>query len=327
MKKVIVIIFFVTAMLINYSCEENFSPKGDFQQKYILNCVIRSDTSLQTATISRSYEVGGYDPFVNTTDPFLKNAYIRIWAGDKVYFMKDSSIARTDSSRYKDPLHFFYVDNFNPGISTSLEIEAILADGKTLKASTTLPETVNWNYSNIDTSDTNAFRIPSLSHDYFSYAWFQGSSLGWYLPRLILIYSKMVNGNEERREILVPEKYEDVGRGIEAVYPSPTKNTLASFKNSALDSVFRQISKGDPVKSHYKIYALVLELLVFDDPLSKYFSVTNGFFDDYTIILDEVDYTNVEGGLGIFGSYTKQRRGSKIASEYISSFGYVPANP
>jgi hypothetical protein len=327
MKKVISLTFIITAVFLNYSCEENFSPKGDFQQKYILSCVIRSDTTLQTATISRSYNVNGYDPYTNKEDPFLKNAFIRIWAGDNVYFMKDSSIQRTDTSRYKGPLHFFYLDNFEPGSAASLEIEAILPDGKTLRANTSLPEPVNWNYTNIDTTDTNAFRIPSLSHDYFSYAWFQGSTLGWYLPRLILVYAKIVSGTEERHEVLVPEKYEDNGNGIGPVYPSPTKNTIASFQNSALDSVFRQISAGDPVKSHYKIYGLVLELLVFDDNLSKYYSVTNGFLDDYTIRLDEIDYTNVEGGLGIFGSYVKQKRGSKIATEYINSFGYVPANP
>jgi len=327
MKKILLLIFSVILVLINYSCEENFSPKGDFQQKYILNCVVRGDTSLQTATISRSYNVEGYDPSANTIDPFLKDAFIRIWAGDNVYFMRDSSLARTDTSRYKGPLHFFYINNFKPGNNTSLEIEAILPDGKTLKANTTLPEAVEWNYNNTDTSDTNAFRIPSLSHDYFSYSWYQGSSLGWYLPRLILVYAKIVNGSEERHEIQVPQKYEDNGNGIGPVYPSPSKNTLASFHNIALDSVFRKISAGDPVKSHYKIYALVFELLIFDDNLSKYYSVTNGFLDDYTIRLDESDYTNVEGGLGILGSYIRQKRGSKIAAEYISSFGYVPANP
>jgi hypothetical protein len=321
MKRIICLL--ILSLLINYSCEENFSPKGDFQQKYILTCVIRGDTSVQTATISKSYNVNGYDPYANTDDPFLKDAYIRIWAGDNVYFMKDSSIERSDTSRYKGPFHFFYLKDFVPGINAPLEIEAILPDGKTLEASTTLPEAVEWNYTNVDTSDTNAFRIPSLTNDYFSFSWFRGSSLGWYLPRYVLIYSKLVNGVEERHQVLVPEKYEN----NEPVYPSPTKNTVVSFNNSSLDSVFHQISAGDPDKSHYKIYTGILELLVFDENLSKYYSSTNGYLDDYTIRLDETDYTNVNGGLGIFGSYIKQRRGSKIASDYISSFGYIPANP
>jgi hypothetical protein len=320
MKKRISLIFLIIAIFINYSCEENFSPKGDFQQKYILSCVIRGDTSLQTATISKSYNVDGYDPYANTDDPFLKDAYIRIWAGDNVYFMKDTSISRADTSRYKGPFHFFYLKDFMPGNKAALEIEAILPDGKTLKGSTTLPEAVEWNYTNVDTSDTNAFRIPSLTNDYFSFSWNQGSSLGWYLPRFVVIYSKLVDGVEERHQILVPEKYEN----NEPVYPFPTKNKVVSFQNSSLDSVFRQISEGDPNKSHYKIYGGMLELLVFDENLSKYYSSTNGFLDDYTIRLDENDYTNIDGGLGIFGSYLKQKRGTKIASDYISSFGYSP---
>lgn len=313
----------IIGLLLNYSCEENFSPKGDIQQKYILSCVIRSDTSLQIATISRSYNVNGYDPYANTEDTFLADAYIRIWVGDNVYFMKDSSISRTDTTRYKGPLHFFYVDNFAVGNNTALEIQAVLPDGKTLKATTTLPQAVEWNYTNVDTSDTNAFRIPSLTNDYFSFSWYRGTSTGWYLPRFVLIYSKLVNGVEERHQVLVPERYEN----NQPEYPAPSKNSAVTFQNSSLDSVFHQISRGDPEKSHYKIYGGVLELLVFDENLSKYYSSTNGYLDDFTIRLDENDYSNVDGGLGIFGSYVKQKRGSKIASDYISSFGYVPANP
>src|SRR5512146_1748833 len=112
MKQKIGLLFLIFGLLINYSCEVNFSPKGEFQQKYILTCVIRGDTSVQTATISKSYNVDGYDPYANTTDPFLKDAYIRIWAGDNVYFMKDTSIARADTSRYKGLFHFFYLKDF-----------------------------------------------------------------------------------------------------------------------------------------------------------------------------------------------------------------------
>jgi Domain of unknown function (DUF4249) len=327
MKKIAAIFFITVIMLINYSCEENFSPKGNFQQKYILNCIIRGDTSLQTATISKSYNVNGYDPYANTNDPFLANAYIRIWVGDNVYFMKDSSITRTDSSRYNTPLHFFYCDNFQAGINKDLEIQAILPDGKTLEAQTTIPDPVQWNFTNVDTSDTNAFRIPSLGNDYFSFNWYQGSSNGWYLPRFVVIYAKVVNGVEERHEITVPERYENIGGNIEPVYPSPNRNVSSSFQNNALDSIFNQISAGDPDKSHYKIYGGIFELLVFDDNLSKYYSSTNGFLDDYTVRLDENDFTNINGGLGIFGSYLFEKRGALIATEYITSFGYIPANP
>jgi hypothetical protein len=327
MKKAGAILFVIISVMINYSCEENFSPKGEFQQKYILNCIIRGDTSLQTATVTKTYNVDGYDPYANHDDPFLDKAFIRIWVGDSVYFMKDSSIARTDTSRYKGPIHFFYLNNFQPGAINNMDIEAVLPDGKTLSAQTTLPDAVAWNLTNIDSTDSNSYRIPSLSNDYFSFRWYQGSSLGWYLPRYYIVYTKLVNGAEERHEILVPEAYENTGNKIEPVYPSPTKNLTLNIQNYSLDSVFTQISAGDPNKSHYKIYGGVLELLVFDENLSKYYSSTNGFLDDYTIRLDETDFTNVQGGLGIFGSYLKQKRGSKIDADYISSYGYIPANP
>ncbi len=324
MKKIIIFISVLFSLLINYSCEENFSPKGDFQQKFILNCIIRTDTSLQTATLTRSYNVNGYDPYVNTEDPVLSKALIRIWQGDSVYFMRDTSIARTDTSRYNTPFHFFYLNNFVFRNQNNLEIEAILPDGKTLSASTTSPDPVEWNLTNIDSSDTNTFRIPSLANDYFSFRWYQSSSVGWYLARFEVTYSKTINGVEKVYHVVVPQAYENEDGKVKAVYPSPTRNLIAFFQNSALDSVFKQISAGDPDKQNYKIYGGIFRLLVFDKNLSKYYSSTNGFLDDYTIRLDQSDFTNVKGGLGIFGSYVKQQRGALIDSDYIRSFGYLP---
>jgi hypothetical protein len=323
MRKKILLLFGLISLIINYSCEENFSPKGDFQQKYILNCIIRADTSLQTATLSKSYNVSGYDPYINTEDPFLSKALIRLWQGDSVYFMKDSSIARTDTSRYDAQLHFFYLDNFLLRNQKDLEIEAILPDGKTLSARTTLPDPVEWNFSNINSGDTNTFSIPSATNDYFTFRWYESSSLGWYLARFIVIYSKTVNGVEEIKRVVVPQKYENVSGQVKAVYPAPTKNLIATFQNSALDSVFNQISAGDPNKARYKIYGGIFQLLVFDQNLSKYYSSTNGYLDDYTVRLDQTDFTNVQGGLGIFGSFIKQQRGNLIDADYIRSFGYI----
>jgi len=323
MRKKIIVLFGFISLLINNSCEENFSPKGDFQQKYILNCIIRTDTSLQTATLSKSYNVNGYDPYINTEDPFLSNAAIRLWQGDSVYFMKDSSIARTDTSRYDTPFHFFYLDNFVLRNQKDLEIEAILPNGKTLSARTTIPDPVEWNLTNISDSDTNTFRIPSATEDYFAFRWYESSSVGWYLGKFIVTYSKTVNGVEEIKHIVVPQKFENVNGQVKAIYPAPTKNLVAAFQNSALDSVFNQISAGDPNKTHYKIYGGIFQLLVFDENLSKYYSNTNGFLDDYTIRLDQTDFTNVQGGLGIFGSFIKQQRGNLIDADYIRSFGYI----
>ena len=84
------------------------------------------------------------------------------------------------------------------------------------------------------------------------------------------------------------------------------------------------ISQGDPNKKDYKIYGAVFTLMIFDENISNYYSTTNGFLDDFTIRIDEKDYSNIQGGLGIFGTYRTQSTGAVFTHNYIKSFGYTP---
>ncbi len=311
MKIIFLFISVVIVTILFNSCEENFSPKTDFREKYILYSIINADSSIQTAVLQRSYDVQGFDPYTNTTDPAIRGADIRIRQGDNVVFMRDTSIDRSDTSRYKTPLRFYYTDEFfNNGID-SLEIIATLPTGKRLYAITNLPTGIEF--------DTSSNRIlPPDDDDLFSFYWIGSTSTSWYLPKFEFFYKK--NGIRFAKEVPIKYNFEN-GKWVET-YPEITNNTVVRFQVSSLDSAFEQISRGDPDKSSYKIFGGVLTLLVFNESLSNYYSTTNGFLDDFTIRVDEIDYTNIDGGLGIFGSYIRQFTGAKFTEEFIRSFGY-----
>jgi hypothetical protein len=309
MKKILYSVLILLPVIF-ISCEEDFSPKTDFKPKYALSCVIRGDTTYQTLTLSKSYMVDGYDPFQNHDDPALYDADIRLWQKDDVYFFKDSSIERTDKSRYNTPQGFYYVDNFVPVENSPIQIRVITSNGKTLWGSTVLPQKVTW-----DTSSN--FILPPKEGSTFLFQWVPKTNYGWYLMRYSIAYKNAAIGNQTFR-VQVPLRF----NGETPEYPKPTKKVGYVFENSALQKVFADISKNDPVKSNYTIFGGIIELIIFDEHLSKYFSSLNGFFDDLTIRVDQTDYTNIEGGIGIFGSYLKQNNGNIFTEDYIRSFGY-----
>ena len=76
MKK-LKILLFTFIVIIHFSCEENFSPIGDFEEKYTLNCIIRGDNRFQTATLTKTYFGDGKDAYSNTEDPAVKDAIIK----------------------------------------------------------------------------------------------------------------------------------------------------------------------------------------------------------------------------------------------------------
>lgn len=62
--------------------------------------------------------------------------------------------------------------------------------------------------------------------------------------------------------------------------------------------ILRWASDGDGVR----FQDVVFQVIQFDAALYNNYSVENLFRDPYTIRLDEADYTNILGGVGVFGS-------------------------
>lgn len=312
MKFTALISIFILQILLLNSCEENFSPKTEFQEKYILYSIINTDSSYQTAVLQKSYDVEGFDPNLYNSDPFIQGADIRIRQRDNVFFLKDTSSERVDTSRYKTPLHFYYTNNFFIQGNDSIEILVTLSNGKKLYGITAPALSIEFDKA----SDHS---LPAVDKDFFSFIWNGPTSSRWYLPKFTFYYSK--DGIRYSKDVPFDYKFEN-GKWLPD-FPKITNNNIIRFKHSALDSAFAQISESDPNKASYKIFGGVLTLLVFDESMSNYYSSTNGFLDDYTIKIDEADFSNIKGGLGILGSYRKQSTGAVFTEDYIKSFGYT----
>ena len=85
----------------------------------------------------------------------------------------------------------------------------------------------------------------------------------------------------------------------------------------------KEISAGDTAKSYYRLDGVDFSLYQFDDALSKYYSSVHGSLDDYSIRVDQSVYTNISGGLGIFGCRALTANSWKMNSAYAHSFGYL----
>ncbi|MBZ0199458.1 MAG: hypothetical protein K8H86_06295 [Ignavibacteriaceae bacterium] len=319
MKKYILLIFIIAVSFAFFSCEENFSPKAEFKEKTVVNCIIRGDTTFQSLTILNSYDVPGYDALLNTEDPFIYAADVRMWQGDSVFVFQPGEVARQDTSRYKTPLKYYSTNLFRPSQRDSLEIKVILLDGKSLVAGTRLPEYVAYKGEK---------GIPFPGSDYFILSWEGNNSYTSYIPRFSVRYKVTENNISVIKKKIVAMRYITRAGEITPYYPKFSTSTSFQYARQALDSAFYSISANNPNKDNYTILGGVLELIIFDDNLSRYYSSLNGFLDDYTIRLDESDYTNIQGGLGIFGSMLKQELFVGFQEDYIKSFGYkVNANP
>jgi len=316
MKSFRVILFFFIGFVF-ISCEEDFNPYGDYFERYAFTCVLKSDQNYQTATLFRSYRPDGYDPNTYTEDPSVIGADIRVWYNDSVFVFRDSSVARVDTSRYKTPFSFYYNNKFFVGNRKTIELEVLLPNGKRLRSSSVTPGQINYN----DQSDVI---IPAGGKTFVQVIWNQLDDGTFFAPRMAIRYKQNINGEIVEKTKDVPYKYVNQGSSQVPVYPEPSASATIVYNLSAITKALEEISAGDPNKQNYSVLQkIIFTVAAFDLSTSKYVSSTGGNIDDLTVNVDVADYTNIEGGFGLFGSYSKKNYTRlRFMEDYIESFGY-----
>jgi hypothetical protein len=316
MIKLRLMIIFITIITV-VSCNEDFNPYGEFVEKYAFTCILKSDANYQTATLFRSYRPDGFDPYSYTTDPSVTGADVRIWYNDSVFVFKDSSVARQDTSRYKTPFSFYYNNQFRIENRKTIEMEVLLPNGRRLRSSSITPSQINFD----NKSDVT---IPAGTKNIIQIFWNSVDEGIFFLPKLSIRYKQNINGEIVNKTKEVPQRYVFQSDEPIPVYPSANSALTVVYDLNAIARTLQEISEGDPQKQNYSIYEnLGFEVIAFDIPTTRYISSTGGSVDDLTVSVDVADYTNVEGGFGLFGSYSKRDYTRlRFLQDYIDSFGY-----
>ena len=304
------LLFLFLILLFSISCEEDFNPYGDYQEKFAFTCILKNDDNFQTATLFRSY-------LTTPSDPSVIGADIRVWYNDSVFVFKDSSMTRTDTSRYNSPFRFYYNKDFRVTNDKTVELEVLLPNGKRLRSSSVTPKSINFN-------DQSEVLIPPVASNIIQFLWYPLDDQIYFSPKLTIRYKQNVNGEIIEKFKVVPIRYEEINGESIPVFPSPSSAPVITYTLDAVTKALQEISEGDPNKQNYSILQKIsFNVTAFDAPVSKYISSTGGSFDDLTVSVDVSDYTNIDGGFGLFGSYFKKNYTKlRFLQSYIESFGY-----
>lgn len=314
MKKILVLSFILSGIFIS-SCEDDLNPFFQNEDTFILNCVLKNDRSYQTALLSKSYFVDNFDPSSYDKDQSIKDAYIRIFFEDSVKIFSDTLVSKSNNSQTTTTSYFH--NNFMTKPNTEYFLEAVLNDGRKITSKTQSPATVTFRL----TSDNI---IPPPNKNSIRVSWNSGEEKLYTAARFKFIYFKNENGTNVRYEKEVPRAYVLENGEHKAYYPEPSYDNSITVQMNAFDKALNEISEGDPNKENYTILAFILEILVYDKNLTAYYASKTELGEGFSITTNETDFSNINGGRGIFGSFIKQRTAVKFSLDYIHSFGYIP---
>ncbi|GBD91823.1 hypothetical protein BMS3Abin04_02555 [bacterium BMS3Abin04] len=308
-----ILLFFLSFLLV--SCNEDFSPFGKEKEEIILNCVLKSDNPFQTAYLGRSFMVTNFNPASDKQDRSIRNGYIRIWYQDSVKIFSDTILTIQNNST--NGVAAYYNKKFVIQPNTQYEIEAEFDNGRKLHATTTTPKEIKFL--------PNRPTIPPENGNSVSVGWVSDNSeiFLYKAARYTIVYFKNENGKRVRYVKEVPYQYILENGNYIPFFPEPSYDNKITVSMATFDRALREISEGDPNKSNYTILGFILEVLVYDKNLTRYYASKADLSSSFTISINENDFSNIQGGRGIFGSFIKKRSSLKFNQDYIRSFGYL----
>lgn len=314
-KKLFVLII---SAFVFISCEEGFEPTTEFKEDYVMFGIINGDSTYQSVVISKSYQAENFDPYSNTADPDIQGAIVTIQAGDKFYQLRDTSIERTDQSRYTTAQHYYYTNQYKPKVGENVEIRAELPNGKILTSTTKLPFYTIFFWA----SDDDVLPIDNIYKEVlFRWELNNSSEDLVYLPRFFIHYFQNVNGQEIKKVKEVPINFVHTDNNLTEKFPNASGNKFVLYDTTIVYNVMKEL-KSSGNASDITIIKGEVELTIMDENFGNYYSAAQTSNDGYSIKIYETNYSNIIGGIGIWGSYFIKRKDVEILPAFSRSFGY-----
>ena len=282
---------FLVALAV-VGCNEPFGPKGPFVQRFVAYAVLDARADTQYVRLYLNYNPPNYDPHAVPGEQYDTTAVVTISSTSQNYVFHDTLLPSS--------IHAFVNRTFRPQPGSSYSLSATSSRGA-ISAETQIPGS-----GSLAVQNQSTLLFPSsFPTGNVEVQGILATSTRGFLVRFIFVYS-LASDSTVRHEIEIPMSYEQNSAGASApVYPQLQRNTgpnpIIDFPVSSFLQVIADLTDLNATRvlmKQAKFY-----LVQVDEPLYNYYNVANGFQDKFSIRTDQPDYTNIQNGYGVFGSF------------------------
>lgn len=309
MSQRILLVLICLSFSLLTACNEAFDPRASLDEKMVVFSVLSTDRDVQFVRVQTNYMPPEYDPLSYTSDNVLRDAIVTIRESNKTFRLRDTLLARSDSTRYKFPLRTYYLNSFTPQRGKSYSVIVQSPSYGQASASIIIPDQPRITLSPemlqvLDRPDRSPQDAPIIFIVQLS------SISKGYVGRL-LIYYDVLKGSEwveERVEIPVSSadssKYSlDIPQYPDLRVSPNTSQIGLIYRNGYYKGILNKVNeKYKSTRIIFKWATLVL--LQADRNLYDYYSIVHASRDPFSIRLDEPMISRVTDGLGLVGAYS-----------------------
>ncbi len=300
-------VVFLLILLLG-GCDSSFDPKGPFLDRMVVFGVITPKAQAHFVRLSSTYDPPDLNPLDNTSSRQTINAIVSLAFDTNTVALRDTVLPREDTNRYTDSIRAFVASPLSILRGTTYTLTVNSPIYGILTASTRIPGTglieidfdsrFSLTAPDQGRADISIFTTPSQATE--------GHAIKIFVEYELPVANPGVIFTEE-----IPldiTDYQDCTR-FKVQYPRVRRRELVGGRELwrfRLENYRRTLVKilktnEGSVVAFKRVY---VELIQTDEHLYKYYSVVNGFQDQFSIRVDQPNYTNVAGGLGVFGSFT-----------------------
>lgn len=316
MKLLKLTLLLIPVIIFLVGCDDSVSPYAPFDPRITVFAILNTSTATQVVRAYSSFDPtlgpnGGTAP-----DTLLNDAVITLSDQNTAYMLRDTTILRSDLSNYGGDIAA-KVTSLTPAFGKTYTLTVQSASKGTVAARTTVPPqaiiSIPFLFS---LSNPLSYDVSNLGINV------QTFSKG-YVLRMLLDYEVLINGIWFPNQDEVPRSFVVQPDGTSV--PSYAGLDLSGEKLLDLSWPLKNLTYTIRVAvQQYNAYHItfkrvVIEIRQYDEHLYNYYQVVRGFRDSRTIRTDAPDYTNVEGGLGVFGAFTIERVVFDLPPDFIDN--------
>ena len=317
MSRSILLVAALVLTIVSASCDESFNPNAAFKPRMVVYSVLTTESDTQFVRIYTSYYPPENDPTNNSDEISVTDAVVKVSGTNplydaRTYNFRSFDLKRPDQERYTDSIGAYYSFPFRPARGGTYRLTAVSPTYGNVTADLTLP-----------TQGTIQFVNPFVLED----PWKDSVDIQLsiklsglvdaFLVRLFIeydLYSPQTKAWTSYRSE-VPFKAVVISKVLGAydyIFPQLTLRQTSknvghtarstdgySFQAGAYQTVIERIvSHADQSRFRRAVCYLVQA----DEQLYRYYEEANRFNDRNSIRLDQPNYTNIQGGFGLFAS-------------------------
>lgn len=271
------------------SCNDSFSPVGEFEDGYSMYCILNSAEDVQKVYIFRNFLPDDLNPENYNQNRTIGNAKVRLSDGSNNFIFTDTTLF-VDSLGYN--ISYYQINNFSPGNSL-LKLTADIPGYKSLTGEIEI-NAVDFDFyhrtkRDIEYNTFNPYRVRFDKEISFEF-----------LPVFLINYITIENGDTAKYSKEVPLYYYNDGGLFLSKYPDFETRMFVDYETDVIEQTFKIIASEHKSKN-IKIVDADIYIIQTSYPLNVYYKAAKTARDGFSIKLQEPEISNITNGRGLFG--------------------------